>query len=452
MSEWKFQRDSIRAFRFVRCEFDAATGIARLVYAFDDGPELVETITIPGAPFVLDEARARAAEQALRLLHLIAGVSYYKAAVPGEIRIDGYAIDAATATLMRDIYVNGLGEFAYRNGLDLHGIQFPAQRDEAVQARVLGLRERALVAIGGGKDSLVSIEALRSLGIAQTVTWIGGSQLIAACAQRTGLPTLNIGRQLAPELFEYNRQGAWNGHIPVTVLNSAIMVFAAVLLGVDQVVFSNERSASYGSMIEGTGEVNHQWSKGWDCEREFAAHVRREVAADLHYYSLLRPLSELAVARQFARIDRYDAWFSSCNRNFHLLGERPANRWCGVCPKCHFVFLALAPFMPKPRLVGIFGRNLLDDPAQTAGYDALLEFQDHKPFECVGEGRESRAAMAALATRPEWREDALVERFSREIRPQLLDGDLRIEPLLVLDDEHGIPPALWTRLRAHLAA
>ena len=59
MSEWKFQRDAIRAFRFVRCDFDAATGIARLVYAFDDGPELVETITVPGAPFVLDEARAR---------------------------------------------------------------------------------------------------------------------------------------------------------------------------------------------------------------------------------------------------------------------------------------------------------------------------------------------------------------------------------------------------------
>jgi len=452
MSEWKFQRDAIRAFRFVRCDFDAATGIARLVYAFDDGPELVETITVPGAPFVLDEARTVAATQALRLLHLIAGVSYYKAAVPGEIRIDGYAIDAATATLMRDIYVNGLGEFAYRNGLDLHGIHFPARRDEAAQAPVLGLREHALVAIGGGKDSLVSIESLRSLGIEQTVTWIGGSQLIAACAQRTGLPTLNIGRQLAPELFEYNRQGAWNGHIPVTVLNSAIMVFAAALLGVDQVVFSNERSASYGSMIEGTGEVNHQWSKGWDCERAFATHVRREVAADLHYYSLLRPLSELAVARQFAKSDRYDAWFSSCNRNFHLLGERPANRWCGVCPKCHFVFLALAPFMPKPRLVGIFGRNLLDDPAQTAGYDALLEFQDHKPFECVGEGRESRAAMAALATRPEWREDALVERFSREIRPQLRGDDLSIDPLLVLDDEHGIPVALWTRLRAHLAA
>jgi hypothetical protein len=454
----EFKRDEIRAFRFVRCGFDAQTGVAQLVYAFDDGPELVETVTVPGAPFALDDARAAAAEQALRLLHLIAGVSYYKAAVPEEIRIEGYAIDADTAALLESVYVHGLGEFAYRNGLNLHGkIRFPAGAQAAAEAAALGLRGpasqgHALVAIGGGKDSLVSIEALRSVGVDQTVTWIGGSQLIRACAERTGLPTLNLGRQLAPELFDYNRQGAWNGHIPVTAVNSAILVFAAILLGVDQVVFSNERSASYGSLIEGTGEVNHQWSKGWAFEQAFGEHVQRHIAADLHYYSLLRPLSELAVARQFAKSDRYDAHFSSCNRNFHILGERPTNRWCGVCPKCHFVFLALAPFMSKPRLVGIFGRNLLDDAGQIPGYDALLEFRDHKPFECVGEGRESRAAMAALAERPEWREDEIVERFAREIRPQLIADELPIAPLLALDDEHRIPAALWERLRANFTA
>jgi hypothetical protein len=498
-----FDRDAVRSFRFVRCGFDAGTGVARLVYAFDDGPELVETITVPGAPFVLDAAQAHAAEQALQLLHLIAGVSYYKAAVPRDIRIDSYAIDADTAALLEEVYLNGLGEFAYRNGLDLHGkIRFPAlkpvlskpspsrgglggdgvppspgethpleregEKADMLGGVRLGLRKHALTAIGGGKDSLVSIEALRAAGVEQTITWIGGSQLIRACAERTGLPTLNIGRQLAPELFEYNRQGAWNGHIPVTAINSAIMVFAAVLLGVDQIVFSNERSASYGSLIvsddgRGTREVNHQWSKGWAFERDFGAYVQREVAADLHYYSLLRPLSELAVARQFAKSDRYDAHFSSCNRNFHLLGERPAGRWCGVCPKCHFVFLALAPFMPKPRLVAIFGRNLLDDPEQVPGFDALLEYQDHKPFECVGEGRESRAAMAALAQRPEWREDAIVKRFAREILPQLDVAELDIASLLVVDDteprdrrggdaSHRIPPRLWEQLRARFAA
>ncbi len=512
MTPVTFERDAIRAFRFVRCGFDAATGVAQLVYAFDDGPELVETVTLPGAPFALDDARAAAAGRALQLLHLIAGVSYYKAAVPPEIRIESYGIDAATAALLEDVYVHGLGEFAYRNGLDLHGrIRFPgsdnaggvepplphagegegefaavgspssdpaghlasrpgpAQRagrsdvrepvarelhvlaPPAGEGKGIGLRQHALVAIGGGKESLVSIEALRAIGIEQTVTWIGGSQLIKACAERTGLPTLNVGRQLAPELFEYNRLGAWNGHIPVTAVNSAILAFAAVVLGVDQVVFSNERSASYGSLIEGTGEVNHQWSKGWAFERAFAAYLRSHVAADLHYYSLLRPLSELAVARQFAKIDRYDAHFSSCNRNFHLLGERPVNRWCGVCPKCHFVFLALAPFMPKPRLVGIFGRNLLDDAGQVPGYDALLEYKDHKPFECVGEGKESRAAMAALSARPEWREDAIVARFAREIAPQLGEGEVDVAALLVIDEEHGIPASLWERLRARLA-
>ena len=246
----EFNRDSIRAFRFVRCAFDAATGVARLVYAFDDGPELTETITFPGAPFELDSARAAAVEQALRLLHLIAGVSYYKAAVAPDIRIDGYPIDADTAALLTDVYENGLGEFAYRNGLSLHGkIRFPHASPAAAAAEQLGLSSHALTAIGGGKDSLVSIEALRAAGVEQTVTWIGSSPLIAACAARTGLPTLNITRQLASQLFEYNRQGAYNGHIPVTAINSAILVLAALLHGCDQVVFSNERSASYGSEI-----------------------------------------------------------------------------------------------------------------------------------------------------------------------------------------------------------
>jgi len=486
-----FDPRAVRAFRFLDCRFDPATGEAGLDYALDDGPVLTEVLRFPGAPFALDAARAAAVTRALRLLHLIAGVSYYKAAVPPEIRIEAYNIDADTAVLLETIYENGLGEFAYRNGLSLRGqVRFPVGQSglkalpqvagvpapsgptpsvggpsgptpsvggpsgptpgaAMAPAPALGLREHAIVAIGGGKDSLVSIEALREAGVDQTVAWIGGSPLIAACAARTGLPTMNVGRQIAPGLFELNRRGALNGHIPVTAVNSAILAVAALLHGVDQVVFSNERSASYGSLIPGTGEVNHQWSKGWDFERRFAAHLRSHVAADLRYYSLLRPFSELAVARRFARLEGYDAFFSSCNRNFHILGERPAQRWCGACPKCHFVFLALAPFMPKPRLVAIFGRNLLDEPEQAPGFDALMEYRDHKPFECVGEGRESRAAMEALADSPAWREDALVRRYAREIRPRL-DGSQRgLASLLEPSDDHGIPSALWERLRAN---
>ena len=464
-----FDPAAVRTFRFLDHAFDAATGEATLAYAFDDGPRLVETVRFPGAPFALDGDRAAAVDRALRLLHLIAGVSYYKAAAPPAIAIDGEPIDAATAAFLQSVYENGLGEFAYRNGLQLRGrIRFPVggpSGPKLPEAAVPALKGHppleatgsALVAIGGGKDSLVTIEALRALGIPQTVVWVGASPLIAACAAHTGLPTLQIGRALSPLLFEYNRQGALNGHIPVTAVNSAILAVAALLHGHTHVVFSNERSASYGSRIvdaDGrvTDEVNHQWSKGFDFERMFAGHLRSRVDPGLHYWSALRPFSELAVARQFARLDRYDRHFSSCNRNFHILGERPVNRWCGVCPKCHFVFLALAPFMSKPRLVGIFGRNLLDDPAQAPGYDALLEFHEHKPFECVGEGRESRAAMDALADSPAWREDALVRRFRDEIRPQLAAEDRSLAPLLVPADDHAIPDGLWERLRAHFGA
>jgi hypothetical protein len=167
------------------------------------------------------------------------------------------------------------------------------------------------------------------------------------------------------------------------------------------------------------------------------------VAADLDYCSLLRPFAELAVTRAFARLggDYFDA-FSSCNRNFRILGPKPADRWCGQCPKCHFVFLALAPFLPKPRLLAIFGRNLLDDEAQQTGFDALMEYHDHKPFECVGEGSEARAAMYALSQRPEWAEDALVARFAQEILPRIDPAQLAIEPWLAAADAHRVPARL----------
>jgi hypothetical protein len=434
-----------RAFRFVRRDY--ADGVASLVYAFDDGPELVERVVFPDAP-PPSPRRAAAVEAALDLLHAIAGVSYYKAGVPGEIAFESPAPDAATAAFLDMLYLHGLGEFAYHNRLDLRGrIRFPAGTAARASARPLAQQgsapsRRTLVPIGGGKDSLVSVEILRAAAEDATAVWVGQSPLIAACAERTGLPTLNIRRELSPVLFDYNKLGAYNGHIPVTAINSAILVLAAVLYGHDAIAFSNERSASSATLEYEGQPVNHQWSKGWEFEHAFGGLVRERVAADLHYYSLLRPLSELAVAERFARHTRYDEVFSSCNRNFRILGPKPADRWCGQCPKCHFVFLALAPFMPKPRLLAIFGRNLLDDAALAPGFDALIEYRDHKPFECVGEGAESRAALAALAARAEWSEDALVARFADEIAPQLDVAGLALPALLAPSGEHRIPAHL----------
>lgn len=441
MSAWTFDRSGISVFRFVSADYEPSTGEARFAYAFDDGPELVERIVFPGAPSP-GRARSAAFETALRLAHLIAGVSYYKAAVPPMLRIETGPIDAATAALLDAVYVDGLEEFAWRNGLDLRGtIAFAHDPAAVASAPALSLSRRSLVAIGGGKDSLVTTELLRHHGEDVTLAWVGDSPLIAAVAERTGLPTLTIRRTLAPELFEFNRQGALNGHIPVTAINSAILTMAALLYDADSVVFSNEHSASSATLESDGRVVNHQWSKGIDFERTFADVVHGTIAADLDYFSLLRPATELAVTRQFASMTTYHQHFSSCNRNFRILGAKPRERWCGQCPKCHFVFLALAPFLPKPALVAIFGRNLLDDPALAAQFDALIEWQSHKPFECVGDAAESRAALSVLAGRAEWREDALVRRFAREIQP-LIGAVPALESLLEPRPDHRIPPRL----------
>jgi UDP-N-acetyl-alpha-D-muramoyl-L-alanyl-L-glutamate epimerase len=435
-----------QVFRFVRTSY--ADGVAELVYAFDGGEELIERVRFPHAPAV-PATRVAAFDAALRLLHLIAGVSYYKAGVPPKIDVADGPLDDSTADLLDALYLHGLAEFAYRNGLDLRGrIAFPRGAATQPVAPVLGLPQRTLVPIGGGKDSLVAVEAIKSIGGEATAVWVGNSPLIAACAGRTGLPTLNIQRELAPGLFELNRLGAWNGHIPVTAVNSAILAVAAILYGYDSIAFANERSASAATLEYEGQQVNHQWSKGYAFEAMLGDWLHGHVAADLDYCSLLRPYSELAITRAFAKLTPYFDTFSSCNRNFKLLGPKPADRWCGQCPKCHFVFLALAPFLPKPRLLAIFGRNLLDDETQAGGFDALLEYQDHKPFECVGEGAEARAAMYTLSQRSEWQEDALVSRFRSEILPQLDAAQLALEPWLTPSSEHRIP----TRLQPALAA
>jgi hypothetical protein len=479
-----------RSFRFVRSSFDPATATVELVYALDAQVEFVERVVFPDAP-ALDPARALAFAAALRLLHLIAGVSYYKAAVPPQIVVEDGPLDAQTAFLCEQVYEHGLAEFAWQNKIDLRGrVAFPVDGAASVRppspalppqggkgvsaaasseapaslpsplageglgmggstlAPTLDLPRRALVPIGGGKDSLVSVEMLRAAGEPATAVWIGNSDLIRACAERTGLPLLNLRREVSPALFELNRKGALNGHVPVTAINSAILVLAALLYGYDSIVFSNERSASSATLHDGDHAVNHQWSKGFAFEQLLGDWLHSHVAADLDYFSLLRPLSELAVTRRFARLGEYHDVFSSCNRNFKIVDARPTARWCGQCPKCHFVFLALAPFVPKPQLTAIFGRNLLDDQDLIAGFDALLEWHAHKPFECVGEALESRAAMAALAARAEWREDAIVVRFRSTILPALDARELALEPLLQVDGAHRIPDRLRGALDA----
>lgn len=230
--------------------------------------------------------------------------------------------------------------------------------------------------------------------------------MIVSVNEASGLTPLAARRRIDPVLFDLNAAGALNGHIPVTAINSLIAVATAVLHGLGPVVMSNERSASDPNLIWNGHEINHQWSKGVEAEGLLRAALAEHAGLTEPYFSLLRSLSELHIARLFAAIDRYDAVVTSCNAAFKL--RDASERWCRDCPKCRFVFLAMAPFMPRERVVRIFGGDLLADPAQVPGYRELLGVDGHKPFECVGEVEESVVALSLLAEQEQWRDAPVV--------------------------------------------
>ena len=123
-------------------------------------------------------------------------------------------------------------------------------------------------------------------------------ELIAETVAVANLPLMRIERHLAPELTALNTAGAWNGHVPVTAINMAILACAALLYGYRWVVFSNERSADEPTLESAAGEpVNHQYSKSLAFETGFRTAIHTHVAGDLEVFSLLRPLGEAAVTR-----------------------------------------------------------------------------------------------------------------------------------------------------------
>jgi hypothetical protein len=380
------------AMRFPSYAFDPQTGVATFDYVLD-GPEpleFTETITFP----VSAHEPADPFYRVLDLLHVVAGVSYFKVGAPPRV-IAPKPVPQAAADLFTAVYTKGMGEYAYRNQLAYVlelTVQTPGVRGDA--GPVDNADRRPLSAVGGGKDSIVTLEILRAAGLDPVPFSVNPNPVIKAVNAASGLDALAARRQLDPRLFELNKAGARNGHIPVTAINSLIAIATAAWHRLGPVVMSNERSASDPNLVWNGHEINHQWSKGLEAEGLLRAAVTAHSGLTEPYFSLLRTLSELHIAQLYARHDTYDDVVTSCNKAFKL--HDPTVRWCGDCPKCRFVFLAMAPAMERSRLVRIFGHDLFADERQVPGFLELLGIDAHKPFECVGEVEESLVALSML--------------------------------------------------------
>ncbi len=405
------------------------------------------TSTEPLVP-VLDPAHP-AIEHLLDLAHLCVGVSYYKLTLPGRITSDR-RLDPRVAALVPHLYDHGLRELAVRNGLDVPlpvTLEAPERREDGSLDPFAGSDRDAagpLVPFGGGKDSTLTLSLLADDGPVAFTIHPTPVQRRAAAA--VGVPLVTMTRRLDPLLARRTAEGGWNGHVPITAINSAVSALVAALLGRRDVVIANERSAEEPTLRVAGTPVNHQYSKTYRFEVAFADAL---APTGIRYWSSIRRWSELAVAGALARRGTLRNAILSCNRAFSLTDPDPDPTWCRNCAKCRFTFVSFAPFLTVDEAEEMFGGNLLADPDQIEGVRALWS---DKPFDCVGELAESAITVAHLASTPEWRDTVVVRALGDDAARVAANSGTDLAALLAPAGEDRVPPVYAERIDDALGA
>jgi hypothetical protein len=344
-------------------------------------------------------------------LMLILGISYWKAYCPKEIVIESNFLTKEQAKFWNLVYTKGLGEFFYKNKIDFRGlVKFPFNENAVSAPTDFPRKNRSLLGLGGGKDSIVVAEILK-LQNKDFDLIIGVSGIQQEVALAIGKKPIIVKRELDSKLFDINMEsGVYNGHVPVSVYYAFLGLMACAFYDYKDFVVGNEKSANYGN-VEYLGEmINHQWSKSEEFEKLFNDYVGKFMTPSIKYSSPLRDMTELQVVEKFVEYPQYFKVFSSCNRNFRI-NNPSQKKWCGECPKCLFVFISLAAFLPKEEVLNIFDKNLFEDKNLIPLFEELAGVRNFKPFECVGTKEEVEEALKKISEKGEFNETILMKHF-----------------------------------------
>lgn len=432
--------------RFIYDEYllDPAANSLTCRYRLDSWA-FVEKFRFPGG----GNWAAPAVAEAARWVFLLVGVSYYKAGAPPIIDLGALAVTDTERAFLREFYIEGLGEYAFRSTpqLDLTALEIVGPTVAAREPAGFAARPgSALIPFGGGVDSIVSVELLRDAAPDAALFVVNRPgdrfEAIEQPAAVAGLPIVRAERTLDPQILRSTELGFRNGHVPVTGIISALAVMAAALTGRDAVVLSNEWSASRGNVEIDGRWVNHQYSKSVSFERGFRGVLAESIGPGLDYFSLLRPFTELWIAQAFSQLPQYFDTFRSCNRAFHINFAHRKDHWCAHCDKCAFVDLILAPFMDPEVLRGIFARGggePIDNPVMVPNLGTLLGLvPDAKPWECVGDVDECQVAAQMTIARAD-RDHSPILRGLVDLMEAPPLTEARITELLTPASEHFIP-------------
>jgi 7-cyano-7-deazaguanine synthase in queuosine biosynthesis len=382
-------------------------------------------------------------------LGLIESFSYWKAFCSPKIIVKCGYLDKTQAAWWEKLLLNGMGQYFFENKINFKTKDFikfistaEPQKNELLRAS----NDAVLLPIGGGKDSLTSLHILENKANNIACFFLNPTKS-ALAAEKTFKSKNSVvaERKIESELLELNRKGFLNGHTPFVAYLSFISALSALLFNKKYIVLSNEKSSNEGNTIYLKEEINHQYSKALDFENRFRSYVKNYLSSNLEYFSLLRPLYELQIAKIFAERKDLLPIFLSCNeaeKTYSGTREK-SGVWCGACAKCLFVYMILYPFASTTKLKSIFGQDLFNKKELLPIMLELIGEEEIKPWECVGTKREANIALY-LSWKKNVIRDAeqpfLLEFFADTIMPKSKDWEKESKKILEnWDIKNNIP-------------
>ena len=360
---------------------------------------------VPAKSWLLSPTKQPILENLVFHLGLAEMPSYWKVTASPRIIVEAGNLNKTQINWWHDLFTKGMGEYFYKNNIDFRSKNFltiesggPAQRSFGEGGGVVFSKKtsnKTLVPIGGGKDAVVTYEILKRAkqAIKPFVLNPTNAQKALLRKMKEG-SAITVQRTIDPKLLELNREGYLNGHTPFSSYLAFLTTLCAALFDYKYIALSNERSSNEGNVQYLGHEINHQYSKSFEFEKKFRIYSKKYLTENIEYFSFLRPLYELQIAKLFAQYPQYFGTFLSCNEahKTHSGRVKATGKWCGACSKCLFVFLVLSPFA-REKTLRIFKKDLLQDKELKPLLDELTGKRGFKPFECVGTTKESRAAL-----------------------------------------------------------
>lgn len=334
-------------------------------------------------------------------LGMVEAISYLKSTCSPNVIVECGYLNDDQINFYKKLYFNGLGEFLYLNEIkvnenELFNITSTSTYEEIPLVNYCGTGN--LIAIGGGKDSCVSLEILDEFKGDNTCFIINPKKVSLDCAQVAGYQQdkiIGIKRILDSKIIELNKQGFLNGHTPFSAMVAFLSYAVAYIYNKKYIVLSNENSANEATVL-GTN-INHQYSKSYEFENDFNNYTKKYFKIDLTYFSLLRPLTEIQIAMLFSNYKKFHQVFKSCN-----VGSKEKTwNWCCNCSKCLFVYIILSAFLSDEELIAIFKENLYQKEELLPIFLELLGYAETKPFDCVGTINEVRYAVSKAISKCE---------------------------------------------------